>query len=193
MLSSFKESATRLLKPLTSVIAKTGVNPNVLTFAGLVVGLVASYFVAFGDRLEAASFVILSAVFDVLDGALARNEGFKTRRGGFLDSVFDRYVDSAIIIALGYRAGNVLLGSIALVGALMVSYTRARAEVEIEKCDVGIAERGERILIILLGIIFSVELYALVILAILSHATAVHRIVHAYRRIKESETTETSF
>ena len=187
MLSSLKGSLSELLKPLTKLIAKTGVNPNVLTVVGLLLGFVAAYFIAFGDRLQALLMVAAASFFDLLDGALARNEGMRTARGGFLDSVFDRYVDAALILALGVRVNELLLAAVALVGAYMVSYTRARAEKEIERCDVGIAERGERLIIILAGIVLSLEYYALIALAVLSHLTAIHRVLYAYSRIKERE------
>ncbi len=187
MLSSLKDKISNLLKPLTKIVSKTGVNPNTLTLLGLIAGFAASYFVAFGEKIEALLAVIVASLFDLLDGALARNEGMKTARGGFLDSVFDRYIDAALILALGIRIDELFLAAIALVGAYMVSYTRARAEKEIERCDVGIAERGERIIIILAGIAFSLEYYALIALAVLSHLTALHRIIYAYGKIKEKE------
>lgn len=187
MLSSLKRELSGFLKPLTKLIAKSGINPNVLTIAGFLLGLLSAYFIAFGDKIQALLMVAVASFFDLLDGALARNEGMKTARGGFLDSVFDRYVDSAMILALGIRIDEILLSAIALIGAYMVSYTRARAEKEVERCDVGIAERGERLLIILAGIALSLEYYALILLAVLSHITAIHRIVYAYVKIKERE------
>jgi archaetidylinositol phosphate synthase len=113
---------------------------------------------------------------------MARNEGKTTEFGGFLDSVFDRYVDVSVFIAIGIYTVEWLLVVIALSGALLVSYTRARAEKIIPKCDVGIAERGERMILIIIGLITGYIWHMLVLVAILSHLTAVHRILYTYSK-----------
>jgi len=102
--------------------------------------------------------------------------------GGFLDSVIDRYVDVIIFISLGIYGVDWLVVSIALSGSLLVSYTRARAEKIIEKCDVGIAERGERLIILFLGIVTGYTYESVLLVAILSHITALHRIVFTFRK-----------
>ncbi len=185
MLSYIKSRISDVLSPITDFIAKMGIRPNHLTVIGFLFGVASAYLIFRGDLMISAVFLILSGIMDVLDGALARNKGLITKFGGFLDSVLDRYVDIAVFIALGFYVGWTL-SLLALSGALMVSYTRARAEKEIERCDVGIAERGERIAIIVFGLIFSDLLYyAVLTVAILSHITAVHRIIHTYRIIRK--------
>ncbi|WP_457550260.1 archaetidylinositol phosphate synthase [Archaeoglobus sp.] len=184
MLSVIKGRTTELLKPLTSVLAKTGVKPNHLTLTGLLLGLLCAYEIYLGNFILSAIFLILSSLMDALDGALARNLCMTTEFGGFLDSVLDRYVDIAIFFALGFHI-DWFLAFFALSGALMVSYTRARAEKIIPKCDVGIAERGERLILILIGLMFPSVLSSIVLLVgILSHLTALHRIIYTYRKCK---------
>jgi archaetidylinositol phosphate synthase len=183
MLSALKERTTRILNPVTGLIAKTGVKPNHLTVLGLIFGFASAYEIYSAHFKISAVLLILSGLMDMLDGALARNKGLVTDFGGFLDSVLDRYVDIAVFFALGFHV-SWTLSVLAMSGALMVSYTRARAEKVIEKCDVGIAERSERLLLITIGLIFSDYLfYFVLIVAVLSHITALHRIVFTYRRI----------
>lgn len=184
MLSKFKSDLSEILKPLTESLIKSGVRPNHLTLAGLMLGFLSSILIVEGFILPASLLLILSAFMDALDGALARNENLKTEFGGFLDSVADRYVDVAIILSAGIYSGQILLSSIAMAGALLVSYTRARAEHIIDRCDVGIAERGERTIILILGLITGFVWQALLIIAILSHFTAIHRIYYTYTQTR---------
>ncbi len=180
MLSRLKPAVTDLLQPVTVRIAELGIRPNHLTVLALASGMLSAYFILQGEIFEGVALLLISSAFDALDGALARNENLKSEFGGFLDSVMDRYVDAAIIVSIGVHANQVLLAAIAVVGALMVSYTRARAEQIIERCDVGIAERGERTLILIGGLIAGMEYYALIAVAALSHITAIHRMYYTY-------------
>ncbi|WP_456477726.1 CDP-alcohol phosphatidyltransferase family protein [Geoglobus ahangari] len=180
MLSRFKLTVSEQLVPVTSLLGKLGVRPNHVTFLALLSGFLAAYLISSGRPYAGALFLAVSAAFDALDGALARNEGMKSDFGGFLDSVLDRYVDVAVILAAGIYSESLLVSSIAMAGALLVSYTRARAEHIIEKCDVGIAERGERTLILIAGLLSGYVYYSLVIIAVISHLTALHRIYHTY-------------
>jgi len=184
MLSNLKDRVAKLLEPITDFLAKIGVKPNHLTIFGLVFGFLCAYFIYLEKFIISAVFLILSALMDVLDGALARNRRLMTEFGGVLDSVLDRYVDIAIFFALGFQVGWTL-AVFAMSGALMVSYTRARAEKVIPKCDVGIAERGERLILILIGLILPSVLNLIVlIVGVLSHLTAVHRIFYTYKECK---------
>ena len=181
MLSKYKNDVSLLLKPITSSIVKFGIKPNHLTIFGISSGFLSAIFIALSFKTFGIVFLILSAIFDALDGSLARNERLKTDFGEFLDSVSDRYVDSAIILSIGYLIGEMFIASIAVVGALLVSYTRAKAEKIVNRCDVGIAERGERIAILLFGLLAGMEYLALIVVAILSHITAIHRVIYTYR------------
>ncbi len=182
MLSKIKHKTTELLEPLTDGLVKIGLKPNHLTFLGLFIGFASAIAIAKGHAKLGALIILLSGLMDALDGALARNKGLVTKFGGFLDSVFDRYVDIAIFTSLGFYGVDWFLVILALSGALMVSYTRARAENIIDRCDVGIAERGERMIILVLGLLTGFVWQAVVVIAVLSHITAIHRIIHTYRK-----------
>lgn len=185
MLSRFKLKVTEELAPIGRFVGKR-LTPNQLTFIGLILGIFAFISILYGNILIGAIFVLFSGVFDLLDGLVARTQRMATNFGGFLDSVFDRYVDVLIFIALGLYGIDWLVVAIAMSGALLVSYTRARAEKFLEKCDVGIAERGERMIILFVAMISGYIYEGLVIIAVLSHLTAVQRIVYTYQRSKLS-------
>ncbi len=180
MLSRVKNRTTSLLSPVTKILAKAGVKPNHLTAIGLIFGFSSALLISFGNLIEGAVAILISGLMDMLDGALARNTTKITEFGGFLDSVFDRYVDTAIFISLGIYGVDWLIVALALSGALLVSYTRARAESVISKCDVGVAERGERLIIIVIGLLTGYIWQAVALVAFLSHTTAVHRVVYTH-------------
>jgi len=182
MLSKIKNNVTDFLAPLTDVVIKTGLKPNHITIVGLIVGFISAFFIANGHLIVGAFLLLFSGFFDMLDGILARNQELVTPFGGFLDSVFDRYVDIAIFIALGIYGVDWIYVTLALSGALLVSYTRARAEKIVDKCDVGIAERGERMAILFIGLITNYAFYAVVIVALLAHLTAIHRIIFTFSK-----------
>ncbi len=148
---------------------------------------------ALGEPFEGGLLILLSGVFDILDGGVARAKGRITPFGGVLDSVCDRYSDG--LMFLGIIAGAVngrlflppimqiegwLWAGFALIGSFLVSYTRARAEsAGCLKLSVGIAERTERMIILALGALFSFLSWALVLIAIFSHITIIQRVLRA--------------
>lgn len=183
MLGKLKNSISPLVSPLADALFRIGIRPNHVTALALFLGVIASFFIARSDFIVGAVLLAFSGFLDLLDGALARNTGTVTGFGGVLDSVADRYVDAAVLIAFGIAGFDWLLVSLALLGSLMVSYTRARAENVIERCDVGIAERGERALIIIAGLITGYIYQALLLLIFLSHLTVVQRVFHVWRQL----------
>lgn len=183
MLSKFKQSVTDKLAPLGNLIGRK-FTPNQLTLIGLIFGLFAFFFIINGKIIYGAIFVLLSGIFDMLDGLVARTQRMMTNFGGFLDSVIDRYVDVLLFIALGLYGIDWLLVAIAMSGALLVSYTRARAEKFLDRCDVGIAERGERMIILFVSMISGYIYEGLLLIAILSHLTAVQRIFYTFQNSK---------
>ncbi len=149
----------------------------------------------FWISLLAAALLLLSGYCDALDGVVARQFHQATAFGGFVDSVLDRYADAAVItgIILGGFV-NTIVGILALVGSLLVSYARARAEAAGTKMEsIGIAERAERIIILAAATFatfaWSIALdIGLIIIAILAHLTVVQRILYAYTNMKKKET-----
>ncbi|MBI2370906.1 MAG: CDP-alcohol phosphatidyltransferase family protein [Deltaproteobacteria bacterium] len=167
----------RLLRPL----CRWGLTPNLLSVAGLALNLAAAALLANGEFLKGGLLILVAGCFDFLDGIMARALGLQTPFGAFLDSVVDRYSDMALFtgLLLHYAAagqvGLVGLGAAALVGAILTSYTRARAELLGIRCDRGLG-RPERILLLAAGALFDVMPAFLGILAVLGHGTALWRI-----------------
>jgi CDP-diacylglycerol--glycerol-3-phosphate 3-phosphatidyltransferase len=174
---------------LAGGLARLGILPGILTFLGFPVSLGAAFLFAWGQFRWAAAAILLACALDMLDGSVARAAGKTSRLGAFLDSSIDRYSDAAIfggVIVHYLLSGNtsmVLLGGSALVGALLVSYTRARAECFIESCKVGFFERGERLAMLMLGAFFANMPTAFWILATLTHWTVLVRIHHTWRTL----------
>ncbi len=166
------------------------VNPNLLTFSGFILNAGAAFLLASG-YMKGGGFAILGAgLCDLMDGAMARNQGRATPFGAFFDSVMDRYSDLIVLlgILLHYtRRGStsmVVLTSVVLIGTALVPYVRARAEGVIEKCAVGLLERAERIALLAVGSLFDVMAPILWILAVLTHVTVVQRIHYTWKQLK---------
>lgn len=185
MLGRFRNTFSSFLNPAGKLLYRMGMRPNHVTLSALLLGLLASFLIIEVKFIPAAILLALSGFLDLLDGALARNSNEVTDFGGILDSVADRYVDAAILISLGIAGFNWLVVSVALLGSLMVSYTRARAENVIHRCDVGVAERGERLLIIIAGLTTGFVNTALILVAVLSHLTVLHRLFYAWNQLKK--------
>ena len=171
-------------------------NPNILTFLGLIFNIVVGILFAFGHIVGAGYMMILSGAFDVLDGAVARIAKKTSRFGGFFDSVMDRYSDLAVwvgIMVYFASIGNtfyLVLTGIAVIGATMISYNRARAELTIPLCKVGFMERPERHITLMLGAIFNHLITAVWILAITTHLDAAHRIFYTWKELKRMDKEE---
>jgi archaetidylinositol phosphate synthase len=191
MLSGLRSKIDGALEPLAKAFARAGLTPNVLTCIGLVVSLLAGALFACGLPRFAAIALLVCGFFDMIDGAVARVTGKVTAFGGVLDSVVDRFTEAAIIVGIVYGGApelgqwSWLAGILALVGGFMVSYTRARAEAAgTGKLDVGLAERAERVLIFAIFALVERTGYALILVAILSYITVIHRLAVAYSRLR---------
>lgn len=147
------------------------------------------------DHLFAAGFVVLLAGFcDMLDGALARRTGRVTRFGGVLDSTLDRLAEGAVLLGILviYAREQSILGvsivGVALLGSVLVSYIRARAEAVGVDCEVGLFTRAERVVVLALGLLLSQIDYALIvalgIVMVLSFVTVSQRLIHVWQKTK---------
>lgn len=177
-------------------LASLGLTPNVLTLIGLIVSIAAAVcYVNWRLNLlllpAAGALILLSGLLDAVDGVLARTVGKVTVFGGFLDSVSDRYSDAVVLSAIVYAGlSNIAWGLVAIVGSLMVSYTRSRAEAsEVRMAAVGLAERAERMLFlaaVTFAAYFRLEIlgWGIIILAILSHFTVLQRVAHFYEKTR---------
>lgn len=176
-----------LFDRIVGSFVRHGVNPNILTGIGLLINLLAAYFFAFGYFRWAGITIVAAAVFDLTDGPVARLSHRVTPFGGFLDSVLDRYSDLLLLSGLlvyysrGSRFWYVILVAAAMIGAIMTSYTRARAENVIPSCKVGFLERPERIVLLIIGALFNRIAAVLWVIVVLSNLTVVHRVIHTYR------------
>lgn len=179
-----KEKARRAVQPIVSVLARMGMTPNMLTVTGFFLNAGVGLVIALGQPQLAGVLLILTSGFDLLDGALAKATGKGSKFGAFLDSTLDRYSEAIVLLGLLWlslqrvQTQDVYLIYIVVVGSLLVSYTRARAEGLGLECRVGLLGRPERIAVLCVGLIFNWVTVALIILAVFSHVTALQRIVH---------------
>ena len=190
-----------LLDKIVNGLALSRISPNALTFIGLIINIVAAFFFGHADATNAgrmfacAGLVIIgSGFFDLVDGQVARATNRVTRFGAFFDSVIDRYSDASQFLGLLVfyarfdRFFYVVLTAFVMISAIMVSYTRARAEALIGSCKVGFMERPERIVLVILGALFNhwgVMAPVLWVLAVLSTITVIHRIQYTYQNTKQ--------
>jgi CDP-diacylglycerol--glycerol-3-phosphate 3-phosphatidyltransferase len=164
------------------VLNRHKISPNTLTLIGLAVNGVGAYCYYRGFLVAAGIIILAAGLFDMLDGAVARAGNKVSEWGGFFDSVVDRYSDFLILGGILAHfskledSGMTLLLVVILCGTFLVSYVRARAELVIPRCAVGLMERPERIILLSAGSIFGFFHTALWILAITTHITALHRI-----------------
>ena len=179
------------LNQIAQWLERTGISPNALTLIGFALTVVVAIVLAMGQLLIGGLLLIAAALFDTLDGALARRAGLTTVFGAFFDSTMDRYSEAVTLIALIYYYSAqpdgrtaILLLAATLVGSLMVSYTRARAEGLGIECKEGFFQRTERIVVLILGLVTGWMLPVLVILAVLTNITAIQRIVSVYQKTK---------
>ena len=170
------------------------INPNYVTLIGLCISVFSGVLFASGNLVAGAVFIIISGFCDMIDGAIARTQNKKSKFGGVLDSVCDRFADAAILIGIIYSGFvDPVLGALAIHASLTVSYVRSRAESEGLQCTVGIAERAERLLIITIGSIISaiaggshlIMILTVAILTILSYITVFQRIHYVWTALED--------
>jgi len=180
--------AQRISKFPAMLLAKIGISPNALTLFGFAMTLAVAWVLSTGRFFLGGFLVLLSASLDFLDGALARATGRSTKFGAFLDSTLDRFSDAALFLGLlAYYASQgsyhqILLVGAAMMGSLVTSYARARAEGLGLKDEVGLFTRTERIILLAIGLITNQMIVILWIIAVLSNFTALQRLFHVWRQ-----------
>ena len=186
MLQSLRPLLTKILNPVAS---RLNINPNIVTVISPFVALVAAYGFANKLLILGTIAILLSGFLDVVDGAVARYHNRSSKFGAFLDSTMDRFA----IIYIGIIFGGYcdwFVGVLAIHSAICVSYVRARAESQGVECNIGIAERAVRMIILMAGAIigyFAGDIYftyIIYILVILSYFTVGQRILHVWRQLK---------
>ncbi len=197
--SAFGRGCGVLLDAIVRWLALARINPNVLTFMGLVVNAIAAVLFGYANAETQARWfryaglvIIGSGFFDLVDGQVARATNRVTRFGAFFDSVVDRYSDASQFLGLlvfysrGQRFAYVVLTAFVMISAIMVSYTRARAESLIGSCRVGFMERPERLVLVIIGALFNVMAPVLWVIAVLSTITVIHRIRYTWTRTQDA-------
>ena len=185
-----------VLGRIVFVLNLSRVHPNVLTVLGLAINGVAAWFFARGEFVWAACVVLCGALFDLADGPVARLSNRVTIFGGFLDSVIDRYSDLVLLTGLlvYYAAINrfsyVVLTAVVMIGSVLVSYTRARAESMIGECKVGFLERPERIVLIVIGGLAERMAPVLWVLAVFANCTVIHRVYYTWKKTRELDVAD---
>ena len=188
----------RSLRPVGSGLKRAGITANQLTVLGLVISAASAVAIANGWLVAGAALLALSAVPDVLDGAVAKASGTSSPRGAFVDSVADRVSDTLVLGGVGWYlasvdGGHAALLPLAVVGASnLVSYERARAESLGFSARGGLMERAERMMAVGVGLLFSAVLVPVLwLMLVLTLVTAVHRFVMVWRQGNPSDPAET--
>ena len=198
-----RTSARRVLSsyveiPVVRLLVRLRLSPNSLTLLGLMVAGASAYLLSIGQLWVGGIVLLVSGLFDLFDGALARATGRASRFGAFLDSLVDRVSEIAVLLGLlvfyvnRSETEGIVLVYLALAGSLMVSYMRARAEGLNIDCNVGVMTRPERIIALGLGLIVSywwltIVLVVLAAIAALTILTSAQRMAHTWRTLPRQE------
>ena len=204
--ASIGRGAQRIINAMVRGLSYGRVNPNILTIIGVAINVGCGLLFGFGHFFWAGIILIVANLFDMLDGQVARLTGRVTSFGGFLDSSLDRLSDMVVFVGLMvfyardtqfHSTLNVFLAGAAMMGSVMVSYTSARAESLIPKCDVGFLRRPERVVLLIIGALtthhgsqnpFLNRMPAVLwVLALGSYWTFAHRMYHTWREVNRVE------
>jgi CDP-diacylglycerol--glycerol-3-phosphate 3-phosphatidyltransferase len=166
--------------------------PNVLTFVGVLINAAAACALGLGRFVTAGVIMVIANIFDFIDGKVAVELKAVSAFGGFWDSVIDRFSDISLFIGLIFlysqkgRTDYVMIAALAMMFAIMTSYTRARAESLIRKCKVGFMERPERIVLFMIGAFTNRMAAVLWVILVLSVFTVADRIIYTYRELRDT-------
>jgi CDP-diacylglycerol--glycerol-3-phosphate 3-phosphatidyltransferase len=193
--------ASHITDPIVAVLGKSRLKPNILTFIGLAISIGAAYAIVIGYFLLGGALVLVSGLFDLLDGALARFTKQSTKFGAILDSTIDRLSEAAIFCGLlvwymskasplapspvnGEGWDEVVLIFAALIGSFLVSYIRARAEGLGLECRVGLFTRAERVIVLAVGLLVNQVFIALWGLVVFVYITVAQRLLYLRKQAK---------
>lgn len=188
----------RLSMRLISPVARSRISPNMLTVVGLLLNVLCAVVIGEGFLFAAGVLLLIAGAFDMADGALARVKDAASQFGDFLDATLDRLAEASVGLGLLWHAlarqNDLQVGLIyaVVLGSVMISYARARAEVLQLDCEVGLMARPERIVILAVGLLLAQatsEIALTVILAglcVSTYYTVAQRIVHVYRVTKHT-------
>src|ERR1051325_738598 len=174
------------LRAIIGTCVRLRVHPNVLTFIGVVINVLAAWALALGRFVLAGLIMVVANIFDFIDGKVAHELALESKFGAFWDSTLDRFSDLALLVGLIYlysklgRSDYVLIAALTLIFSIMTSYARARAESLVEKCKVGFMERPERIVLFMIGAFTNRMAGVLWVILVLSILAVANRIYYTY-------------
>ncbi len=191
----------KLSEPIARRLARTRLTPNQATWGALGIALLSFISLVLGQNILGGILVQLSSIVDGIDGSLARLKGMTSVFGGFLDSVLDRYADALIVLGMILWSdshesypGVWLVGFLAIVGTLSISYIRARLDPEhrllFDKGLPSIASRDIRLFLIMLGCVAGLVYFGLMAIAILTNLVVFYRLIYSYRYFRAESRLE---
>jgi archaetidylinositol phosphate synthase len=190
MLNNLRNMLQPILEKVGNTFASAGLSPNFWTGLGLLFAILSA--IVYGLNIEfgvilGGILLLLSGFFDVVDGQVARITGKTSKKGSYLDSMFDKIAEVSIFLGIligGYAEPYIVMLAITL--SLLVSYARAKSDaLNIKLQGVGIGERAERLLVVaIIGIIGFMQ-YAVIIVVIISGITLIQRMIVTSKNIKE--------
>lgn len=193
----FRAPIEKVVRPVGMVLRRTGMSPDHLTLLGVVVSFAAAWSIGAGQLLLGMFLVILAAVPDMLDGALAKAQNSASQRGAFFDSVMDRVTDSVLMggVAWYLISGDQPFQAIVPVAVMgvssLISYERAKAESLGLEAKGGLMERAERIIVLCFGLLFdSILIPVMWVMLVLVTATAVQRFFKVWGQAEVSQTVQ---
>ncbi len=189
-----KTAAYYLTQPVVRLFAKTPITPNTISWFGFLLAAGAAVLITTGHLFAAGFVVLVAGFFDILDGALARHTNQTTRFGAVLDSTLDRLSEAVLLLGIlvlyarEQSVAEILLVGVALLGSLLVSYIRARAETLGLECQVGLFTRAERVIVLALGLLLNqidnALVIALAIIVVFSFFTIGQRLFYVWQQTK---------
>ncbi|MFP5298688.1 MAG: CDP-alcohol phosphatidyltransferase family protein [Actinomycetota bacterium] len=196
--SKLRTGWDRMMRPVGLWLGRTPLTPDAVTYLGLSLQVVVAWMILDGRLMAAGLLAIAAALADALDGALAKAKGIASKWGAFLDSTTDRLSDALYLAPIAwlyavqpdiperYDRTTAALALVALVFSFLVSYAKARAESLGYDCNVGFAERAERLIAIIAALIFDLVLGSVALLAAASVITFLQRMVHVRTQARAS-------
>ena len=188
----------KLSEPVAQILAKTSLTPNQVSWGALGLAILSFVSFIFGQNILGGILAQLCSITDGVDGSLARLKGKASVFGGFLDAILDRCADTLIVLGMilwslaheGYP-GIWLVGFLAIVGTLSVSYTRARIDPEhrhlFDKGLASVASRDVRLFLAMMGCVAGQVYFCLLTLAILTNLVVLYRLIHSYRYLNAKD------
>jgi len=203
----FKTWWLLLVRPIEDYLIEKRIHPNVLTVTTLIVSIVTGFLFHLGWTFFAGILLLAGSTFDIFDGRVARAQGLSSQYGAFFDSCMDRFSEAFIYLGLlSYFHESIFSYVVFLIlsSTMIVSYTRARAEGLAVDCEVGVMQRTERVVYLGVLSVFNflgnlitsgvgykpgdyLVKFALVVILIFSSYTAIHRMIHVMRRLRQRE------